>query len=144
MEAGRRHDLLLGRESPSGYRESGQQEEEKEVGRLTGLSTATVSGFLLGSPTGTSGNTGLKVSEGSRRRRGCASALMWARPMGNSFSLQRFYLTGARDSPRRAGWGITASTAASLVGRHQRGGAGTARQAGATRLGGECPGTRKK
>ena len=37
-------------ESPSGYRESGQQEEGEEVGRLTGVSTATVSGFLLGSP----------------------------------------------------------------------------------------------
>ena len=37
-------------ESPSGYRESGQQEEGEEVGRLTGVSTAIVSGFLLGSP----------------------------------------------------------------------------------------------
>lgn len=71
MEAGRGHPICFSGGKSLRLQGKWTAEEGEEVGRLTGLSTATVSGFLLGSPpTGTSGNMGLKVSGAAGGRGG--------------------------------------------------------------------------
>ena len=64
----------------------------------------------------------------------CASALMWAHPVGKLILPAKVLPRRGSRLPKEAGWGITVSTAASLVGRHQRGAQARARQAGTTGL----------
>ena len=93
-------------------------------------------GSCWGPPTGTSGNTELKVSgqPGGGGLGRCASALMWAHPVGKLILPAKVLPRRGSRLPKEAGWGITVSTAASLVGRHQRGAQARARQAGTTGL----------
>lgn len=94
-------NLLLGRKVPQA---TGKVDSRR--GRRGGKANRTQHCHCFRVPIGFTPNRDIRKHGaeglwGSRGAGRCASALMWARPVGNSFSLQRFYLTGARDSPRR-------------------------------------------
>ena len=133
-------------ESPSGYRESGQQEEGEEVGRLTGVSTAIVSGFLLGSPHrdirkhGAEG-LGAAGGRGAGEVRLCTNV---GPPRGETHSPCKGSTSQGLETSQGGRMGYHCLYGSITGGQTPAGSAGTSKAGWDHWAGRECPGTRKK